>query len=357
MAKKPKSDVDDLAAKLTAKEQPPPPPAALLSSGSTLLNLACSGKAEGAFYPGHVYLLVGDSNSGKSFTSMTCMAEAANHPNFENYRLILDNPENSVKMDVARFFGAKMAAKLETLYSGTVEQFYDNVDDACKQGTPFVYVLDSMDALSADDEVEAFEKAKEARKSGKDAPDSYGTSKAKANSQGLRLLMDPLRKAGGILIVICQTRDNIGFSSRFQPKTRSGGKSLKFYTTLEIWTSVREQIKDVIKGKTRQLGILATLHVKKNRLTGRDRQVEVPIYHSSGIDDVGSLVDWLVEEGRWSKVRGVISAPELDFLGKAEDLVRHVEAAGLESRLKEVAQAHWDEIEAACRVERKSRYQ
>lgn len=78
---------------------------------------------------------------------------------------------------------------------------------------------------------------------------------------------------------------------------------MKFYATLELWTSVKEKIKKVVRGKPRQLGIVASVQVKKNRLTGKESTVEVPFYHSCGIDDTGSCVDYLVEEGRWKATR------------------------------------------------------
>ena len=42
-----------------------------LSTGSTLLNLACTGKTHAGFLPGYYYFIVGDSVSGKSFLSLT----------------------------------------------------------------------------------------------------------------------------------------------------------------------------------------------------------------------------------------------------------------------------------------------
>jgi len=61
-----------------------------LSTGSTLLNLACTGKPYYGFAKGHYYFIVGDSVSGKTFLSLTCLAEASINPNFDNYRFIYD---------------------------------------------------------------------------------------------------------------------------------------------------------------------------------------------------------------------------------------------------------------------------
>ena len=59
-----------------------------LGTGSTLLNLACTGKLQGGFLKGHYYSVVGDSSSGKTFLALTCFAEAAINKNFKEFRLI-----------------------------------------------------------------------------------------------------------------------------------------------------------------------------------------------------------------------------------------------------------------------------
>jgi hypothetical protein len=171
--------------------------------------------------------------------------------------------------------------------------------------------------------------------------------------------MTPLRKSGSILIVISQTRDNIGFGAMFNPKTRGGGRSLKFYATLEIWSSVKGLIKKKVRGKDRQVGIVSLVHVKKNRVDGKDRQVTVPIMHSVGVDDVASCVDYLVEEKTWKKSdKGIIDATDLDFKGTRDQLIQHIEKEGLEKTLHIMVKETWDDIEKACEgFKRKSRYE
>jgi len=70
-----------------------------LSTGSTLLNLACTGFPERGFIKGHYYFIVGDSTSGKTWLSLTCLAEASINPNFKNYRFIYDNAEDGALMN------------------------------------------------------------------------------------------------------------------------------------------------------------------------------------------------------------------------------------------------------------------
>src|SRR5262245_46086827 len=118
-------EIEALKAKLRARKQRAAngPPA--LSTGSTLLDLALTGRPGAGFAPGCYYLLVGDSASGKTFLALTALAEAACSPAFAKHRLIYNAPERGARMDVTRFFGKTLAGRLETPDpSPTVEEFY-----------------------------------------------------------------------------------------------------------------------------------------------------------------------------------------------------------------------------------------
>jgi len=336
-----------------------------LSTGSTLLNMACTGKPYGGFLKGHYFFIVGDSASGKTFLSLTCFAEAAINRHFDNYRLIFDNVEGGALMSLRKFFGKGVADRLEPpavddegkpVYSATIEDFYFHVDDAQKIGKPFVYVLDSMDALSSLYEKKKFDEKKKASRGGPVAKGDYGDGKAKSNSTMLRKVLSGIHKTGSILILISQTRDNVG-GGPFEPsKVRSGGRALKFYCGLELWSSVRGVIKKTVKGKPRKIGVKVKVQVQKNRIQGKDRTIELPIHYSMGIDDLGSCVDFLVEEDHWPATNGMIVADDLDLKGKRETLIRKIEAGGLERDLRELVTDVWNEIEKACEVIRKPRY-
>ncbi len=332
-----------------------------LSTGSTLLNLACTGKPYCGFAKGHYYFIVGDSVSGKTFLSLTCLAEASINPNFDNHRFIFDNAEDGAMMDVKKFFGEKVFRRLEwpgRSCSHSIEEFYYHVDDALQREKPFIYILDSMDSLSSVAEKDKFNETKAAYRKGKQVAGSYGDGKAKINSANLRRIISSLKKEGqSILIIINQTRDSLGFG--FEKKTRSGGHALRFYACIEMWSSIRKKIAKTIKGKKRQLGVECFIQIKKNRITGRERSLTIPIYHSFGIDDIGSCIDYLVEEEHWvqKKKSNSIVATEFNFKSTKEKLVRYIEAEGMEKDLREIVADVWNEIEEACTVKRKRRYE
>lgn len=340
----------------------------LLSSGSTLLDLACSGRIVGGFVKGTFIYFIGDSSSGKSWFTLTCFAEAAMNKNFAEYDFIYDAPENGALMDFGAYFGKAAAARIhppqtakdgQPQYSETIEDFYYNLDDANASGKPFIYVLDSMDALTSADEAKKFQERKANARSGskKKVAGDYGDGKAKANSRNIRAAVSALAKTGSILIVISQTRDNIDPFS-FETQTRAGGRALKFYSHVEIWTSVKGAIKKTVKDRERKVGMNVVLNVKKNRLTGKEWKVEVPFLLQYGIDNVGGMVDYLVQEGHWKQAKGAstIQAEDFQFTGTRAKLIAKIESEGIVRQLKSIVGDVWKASEEALIPDRPSRY-
>lgn len=345
----------------------------MLSTGSTLLDLACSGTVFGGFMKGKYYFLVGDSASGKTFLSMTCFAEATTNKRFKKYRLIYDNPEDGCLLDLDKLFNEQVADRIEpprtdkhgnAVYSETVEDFYYHLHDAIETGTPFIYVLDSMDSLDSEASDKKFLQNKKKYRKIQDADNdgeasepikgSFGAEKAKVNSAMLRKMMRGIRKTKSILIIVSQTRDLIG--SMFGGKSRSGGHALRFYSTLEIWSSIKAVHKKKVKGKDRQIGVKVKLQCKKNRITGRLNTVEVDIFPSYGIDDIGSCVDYLVSEKWWDCAKQTIKAHDLGIEGTKEKLIAEILKQGKTQELKQIVQQCWKEIQDACDLKRPPRY-
>lgn len=350
----------------------------LLSTGSTLLNKSLSGNPFGGFAKGKYYFMVGDSMSGKTFLSMTCFAEAAINRQFKDYRFIYDNIEDGMLMNTDALFGMEVSDRMEPpartkegqpRFSRIAEDFYYHLDDAIAEGRPFIYVLDSMDALDSEAADKKFDQLKKARrkalrKEEGEVPEkgeekdekvagSYGDGKAKINSASLRKMIKGLKDTGSILIIISQTRDNIG---GYGGKTRGGGHALRFYATTEFWSNVVEQIKKKVHDKDRKVGIRVRVSMKKNRLTGKLYDVEMDIYPSYGIDDLGSCVDYLLEEGWWTKEKQSVKAGEWGFVGTRERLISYIEQNERQSELQAIVGQCWDEIDAACSLQRKPRY-
>lgn len=342
-------------------------PKDLLSSGSTLMDLALTNTVKGSFGKGRYYHVFGTSDSGKTFISMTAFAEACANPNFADYRLILDAPEDGVPDGIGDLWGDEVEARLEPpqgtkeepVYSSTVEEFYYNIDDALNRG-PCLYVLDSMDALDSKPDQKKFKEHKNASRRGpkpgeKEAAGSMGMAKAKLNSAGMRVVFNRLKKTKSILIIISQSMIalNGGYG---EEHTFAGGGKLKFYAHAQVLTSRVKTLSKVYLEKTHDLGIVAQVKVVKNRHTGRKPRVKVPIYWATGIDDVGANIDYLVDNRHWRKGPKGIDATELGVIMKREALVEHVESNDLETELKGVVGDVWERIRQALVPNRKKRY-
>ncbi len=346
---------------------------------STLLNLACSDNHEWGPQVGKIVNIIGDSSSGKTFLCLSILAEMCADPIFNNYRLIVDDVENANEFDMEDLFGEIAATRIEPpswleineddLSSGmqyvqegkktwiadpseTIEEFWINIMDALDEGTPFIYVLDSLDALDARDDQKKFDEMRAAYKKGKKAKGSYGTAKPKSMSSLLRGIKKKLKGSGSILIVISQTRDKIDAVSFGSKKTRSGGKALKFYSTHEIWLAMIE----TLRSKGIIIGNDVRARVSKNKVTGKQREVTFRIYYDYGIDDIRSMIDYLVENGHWKKKKNTIIAHELRIEAGMDKLIREIEDRGLEKKLRHITNKLWHDIEESVRLHRKKKY-
>ena len=330
-----------------------------LSTGSTLVNLALTGHASWGLAGGSYYLFVGDSKAGKTFLALQTLAEASINPGFDKHQLVYFDVERGARMDLQKFFGKKMKERLKVIQPRSVEDFYRKLDDVASAG-PYVGVLDSMDALVPEAQFKKAKQVKAAMENGQEASGSFGTDKAKLNSANLRVATANLDRDASVLVFISQTRDRIGFGSQFNPKTRSGGKSLTFFATAEMWFSIEGTIKKTVRGKARKIGTVLKVKITKARDTGREPDVLISHYPSAGFDDVGSLVDFLISEKHWKEVGEKpkrVEAPEFKHEGSKESLVQLIDKDAASRRtLRMLVAETWKEIELACAVTRTPRY-
>ncbi len=342
-----------------------------LSSGSTLVNLGCSGTIHGALAKGKFFWFVGESSSGKTSLMLTALAEACLNPNFDQYDLEFDNAEDGALMNIEGFYGSRLAQRLRApnyhpngspKFSRTVDDLYLDLFDKCNQirkgkRRPFIRLVDSMDALSSSQEQGKINDKINAWKKDKDLPGEMTDGKAKQNSANLRNVVQELRDTGSILIIISQLRDNMG-GGMFDPAdTVAGGRSLKFYATWQLWAKPGQSLIRTVNGNKRKIGMTSRIDLRKNRMTGKDWSIEVPICFSVGVDDLGSMVDYLVNEDALKKSdKGIITAPDFNFEGTREELIQHIDQSNLTKHLQLTTLDTWKSVEEACRVVRTSRY-
>jgi recombination protein RecA len=332
----------------------------LIPTGSVLLNLACSDRIDGGWGAGKIANLIGDSSSGKTLLALSMFAECANRPEFDGYDFIYDDVEQACEFDMGKLFGPKVTDRIQApqydgdskLYSDTIQQFHANVFGAIESGRPFIYVLDSFDALTSVEELGRAEESAKATRDGKELKGSYRMEKPKLTSELLRQIKARLRESNSFLLIISQTRDNIDPMS-FEKKTRSGGKALRFYSSHEVWMALAGKI----KAKDRVIGSNVKVKVSKNKLTGKQREVQFPIYYDYGVDDLGSCIDFLVSEGYWQKKGDKIVAKDLGLEGMRRKLIQDVEGEiGMAQRVYQTTQICWKDVEDSLKLDRKPKY-
>lgn len=338
----------------------------LIPSGSTLLNCACSGNPFGAFGKGKVATIPGGSSSGKTVLVFNTFAAASKLKRLKDYVPIYDDAEEALELDVEYMFNKKIANSIQPpatdgdgnpKFSNTIQDFENNIINWCKKGVPFIYVLDSLDSLTSTAELEkAYKKALQAAKSPDEREKVKGsmhTDKAKITGQVLRMCNSAIKKSGSILIIIQQEREKIGvvFGSK---KTTSGGKAPFYYSTHQIWLTKIGSIKE----EGLDIGSNVKVQVKKNKLTGKRREIEFDIYDDYGIDNLTSCVNFLCDH-HWKKNKDKTSkwnVIEFDIVANKKQIIDYIEENNLEHKLDVVVGVAWHIREESVRLNRKRRY-
>jgi RecA/RadA recombinase len=328
----------------------------LIPSPSVPFNLECSSKKEGAFQLGKITNVIGDSHAGKTLFVLSMLAECSKQKRFDDYRFVYDDVESANEFDMPYMFGKNCSTRIEkdALSSETIEEFGDNVSRLIEDGDPFIYVLDSFDALTSEAEQELDEENRKKREKGNEVKGSYGDGKAKVFSSFCRKKANLLYKNKSALIVISQTRDNIGFGAQFTPKIRSGGRALKFYSCHEVWLAIKKREK---KGtRTHYTDVIAK--IEKNKVTGRHSETYFPIIFDYGIDNIAACVDFLIREKHWTNTKTDIHTNGFHPAEKVKyaELVKYIEDNGLEDALADVCQICYDEVIKGMVPKRKPRF-
>ena len=334
----------------------------LIHSGSVMLNLACSDRWNGGYGRGKMTNVVGDSSAGKTALALIHLAHCANNPDFDDYELIFDDVESALEFDIKKLCGEKAFNRIkapaydeegEPVYSDTIQEWHNRIEKLLDSGQQFIYVLDSFDALTSREELLKYDKNKKEEEAGRKTKGSYGDGKPKEMSKIGRMIKKRLKDSNSHVLVISQTRDKLDAMMFEEKKIRSGGNALRFYACHEVWLAVKEKLKE----KNRQVGALVRIRIKKNKMTGKIRQVEVPLFYDYGIDDIGSCIDFLLEEKVWRERKGEI-IPDIKGIpaGKRDNIIKVIENKGLEKELFKRTEQAWLEVEDSLKLNRKPKF-
>ena len=167
----------------------------------------------------------------------------------------------------------------------TIEDFYKHfsnfLDTQHKNNTPGIYVIDSLDALSSDEEM--------ARKIDKG---SYSMTKQKKLGEMFRRRIKQIEASRVNLMIVSQIRENIGVFMG-EKYRRSGGKSMDFFASQCLWLAHIGKINKERKKVKRTIGVNIKAMCKKNKISLPFRDCEFEFIFGYGVDDLSANVNWL----------------------------------------------------------------
>ena len=326
-----------------------------ISTGSTMLNLALTGKVDRGWPLGRISNIAGNYSTGKTLLAI----EAArmfikNPPKGINPKIFYCESEASFDPEYAKQLGAPVD-KMKLRVVDTIESFFEElvkIIKDLKEEDGVLVILDSLDALSCRKELD-----REIDKG------TYGAEKAKMLGQILRRVSNPIKENNIHLLVISQLRDNINALPWSSNKhLRSGGRALDYYSSQTVWLTDVGKIKSA---KTKQvLGVNCKAEIRKNRVATPYKVVEFPIFPHYGIDDALSVIDFLSgplvdEEYKIITSRGgyySLNITDNDDANKKrhkENLAKYISYdQNIMDILIKRCQLAWNDLDEECKIDR-----
>lgn len=287
-----------------------------ISTGSLTLDLATG---IGGLPKGRIVEIYGPESSGKTTLALHCIAECQKQGG------------------VAAFVDAEHA--LDPVYAGNLgvdidsllvtqpdygEQALEITEQLVRSGAVDIIVVDSVAALVPRTEIDG------------EMGDSHVGLHARLMSQAMRKLTGAINKSNCLIIFINQLREKVGVVYG-NPEVTTGGRALKFYSSMRIDVRKAEAIK---AAGSEVIGTRTKVKIVKNKLAPPFKQAEFDIMYGRGISKSGEILDLAAEYDIIKKSGSWFSYGD-ERLGQGRDKVKDIIendpefAEKLENQIKE----------------------